>query len=257
MNKSSRREFLKTGFNALATYALFDKLYARDAFGRAIKPLTHHWAHELNELCLDLRQHSISLVQWQEQVEEFLAQVELKELLRLIDFEKLTEGFEFPDLGVHAKNVRLPRLEELPEQYAFFAKVFGVKQGRAIIPHGHKNMVSAHLVLRGEFELRHYDRLEDQRDYMIITPTIDTLAKAGEVSSISDEKNNIHWFITRSDHAFTFDVIMTNLDPAFGKPYDIENIDPAEAEQISGNLLRVKKLSVDEALRKYGKQMHH
>ncbi len=58
-------------------------------------------------------------------------------------------------------------------------------------------------------------------------------------------------------NAFTFDMIMTNIDPNFGKAYDIENIDPAEAEKLSGNLLRVKKLSVDEALRKYGKEMHH
>jgi hypothetical protein len=132
-----------------------------------------------------------------------------------------------------------------------------LKQGRAIIPHGHKNMVSAHLVLKGEFELRHYDKVKDEAEHIIMAPTIDTLAKAGEASSISDDKNNIHWFITRSDHAFTFDMIMTNIDPNFGKAYDIENIDPAEAEKLSGNLLRVKKLSVDEALRKYGKEMHH
>ena len=257
MNKSSRREFLQTGFNALVSYALFDTLFARDAFGRAIQPFTQKLARELNDLCLDLRQHTITLVQWQKRVEKFLAQVDLKDLLRLIDFDQLTKNFEFPDLGVNTKAVRLPKLEDLPEQYAFFSKIFGVKQGRAIIPHGHKNMVSAHLVLRGEFELRHYDKLEDQGDHLIITPTIDTLATAGKASSISDDKNNIHWFITRSDYAFTFDVIMTNIDPAFGKPYDIENIDPAAAEKISGNLLRVKKLSVDEALQKYGKEMHH
>ncbi len=257
MNEQTRREFLKTGFNAVVAYALFDTLFSRDAFTREIKPVTHKWARELNDLCLDLRQRSITLVQWQEQVEKFLQQVDLKDLLPLIDFDQLTKNFEFPDLGVNTKNVRFPKLEGLPQQYAFFSKIFGVKQGRAIIPHGHKNMVSAHLVLKGEFELRHYDKVRDEANHMIITPTIDTIAKAGDASSISDDKNNIHWFITRSDYAFTFDVIMTNIDPAFGKPYDIENIDPAEAEKISGNLLRVKKLDVDEALRKYGKEMHH
>ncbi len=33
--------------------------------------------------------------------------------------------------------------------------------------------------------------------------------------------------------------------------------DPYEAEKISGNLLRVKKLKVEEALRKYGHDTHH
>lgn len=163
-------------------YALFDTLFSRDAFAREIKPLTLKWARELNGLCLDLRQRSITLVQWQEQVEKLLERIELKELLQLIAFDQLTTDFEFPDLGVNTKIVRLPKLEGLPEQPAFFSN---------------------------------------------------------------------------SDHAFTFDMIMTNIDPNFGKAFDIENIDPAEAEKLSGNLLRVKKLSVDEALRKYGKEMHH
>jgi hypothetical protein len=92
---------------------------------------------------------------------------------------------------------------------------------------------------------------------MIIQPTIDKIAAVGSASSISDEKNNVHWFKTTSDYAFTFDVIMTNIDPRHGKPYEIDNIDPLTAEKLSGNLLRVRKLDVDEALRKYGKEMHH
>lgn len=79
----------------------------------------------------------------------------------------------------------------------------------------------------------------------------------GGASSISDEKNNVHWFKTRSAQAFTFDVIMTNIDPQYGKPYEIDNIDPLTAEKLSGNLLRVRKLDVAEALKKYGKEMHH
>jgi hypothetical protein len=50
---------------------------------------------------------------------------------------------------------------------------------------------------------------------------------------------------------------MTDIDPAHGKPYEIDNIDPLTAEKLSGNLLRVRKLGVDEALKKYGKEMHH
>ena len=76
-----------------------------------------------------------------EHVEKLLKRIELKELLQLIDFDKLTTHFVFPDLGVNTKNVRMPKLEGLPEQPAFFSKIFGLKQGRAIIPHGHKNRV--------------------------------------------------------------------------------------------------------------------
>lgn len=50
---------------------------------------------------------------------------------------------------------------------------------------------------------------------------------------------------------------MTDLDPQFGKSYEIDNIDPHSAEKLSGNLLRMRKLEVEEALKKYGKEMHH
>jgi hypothetical protein len=42
-----------------------------------------------------------------------------------------------------------------------------------------------------------------------------------------------------------------------GNSADVENIDPYDAEKLSGNLLRVKKLKVEEALRKYGHDTHH
>ena len=38
---------------------------------------------------------------------------------------------------------------------------------------------------------------------------------------------------------------------------EIDNIDPYTGETVAGNQLRVRKLSVDEALRKYGHDSHH
>jgi hypothetical protein len=73
---------------------------------------------------------------------------------------------------------------------------------------------------------------------------VDTVIKPGNVSSISDEKNNVHWFKARSDIAFTFDMI-------------ILNIDPYEAEEIRPDVWRAPKLDVDTALKKYGESTHH
>lgn len=257
MPEISRREFLEKSFGAVCAYFLFETVFKRDLLAKSLSPIAEHWAKQLNEMCLDLRRQSITLVQWQERIETLLSQIELKEFLQFIDFEKLTRQFEFPDLGVNTKWVDFPKLRDLPAEYAFHKKIFGVQKGRAIIPHGHKNMVSAHLVIKGEFDLKHYDKLEDDGSHLIIKPTIDKMIGAGDASSISDEKNNVHWFKTRSDYAFTFDVIMTNIDPKHGKPYEIDNIDPLTAEKLSGNLLRVRKLDVEEALKKYGKEMHH
>lgn len=257
MSLPSRRDFLKQSFEVICNCLFLETLFTRELFAKPIRPLTQHSAKELNDMCLDLRSRSLTLVQWQERIEALLNRIELTELLRFIDFEKLTRTFEFPDLGVNTKGVAFPKLEGLPQNLAFHKKIFGVKKSRAIIPHGHKNMVSAHLVLKGEFQLKHYDKLSEEDEHLIIMPTIDRIAAAGSSSSISDEKNNVHWFITRSDYAFTFDVIMTDLDPKHGKSYEIDNIDPQNAEKLSGNMLRVRKLGVEEALKKYGKEMHH
>jgi hypothetical protein len=60
-----------------------------------------------------------------------------------------------PEISRRKFWVDFPKLQDLPPQYAFHKKIFGIKKGRAIIPHGHKNMVSAHLIIKGEFELKH------------------------------------------------------------------------------------------------------
>ena len=66
--------------------------------------------------------------------------------------------------------------------------------------------------------LLHYEKIRQEKETLIIKPTIDKIAKVSKNSSISDEKDNIHWFIANTETAFTFDVIMLNLKD---KPYGI------------------------------------
>ena len=250
----NRRGFAKSLTSSIASYALVRTLFLTDAFADAIKPVTDHWLRDLHDMSMDLRQGQITPVQWQSKVDELFDRVELEYLLRRIDFEKLARGFEFPDLGVHTKGVRFPALAGLPTGLAFFSKIFGMKQDRAIIPHGHRNMVSCHYVIKGDFWLRHYDKLEDSDTHMIIQPTVDELVRVGSHSAISDERNNIHWLRAMTQTAFTYDVIVADLG---GEKYEIENIDPYSAEKLANGQLRVAKISVDEALRKYGHDTHH
>ncbi len=250
----NRREFAKSLLGTIASYSLLETLFTRDAFAGTVKPVTDHWVRDLNAMSLDLRSARIAPALWQAKVKELYDRIEPAELLAAIDFDKLTARFDFPDLGVNTRPVQFPRLDGIPEDLAFYGKVFGMRRDRAIIPHGHKNMVSCHYVLKGEFLLKQYDKVDETDSHMIIVPTIDEVARAGSHSSISDEKNNVHWLRATTETAFTFDVLVLDLK---GKSADIENIDPYDAEKISGNLLRVKKLHVDEALHKYGHDTHH
>ena len=81
------------------------------------------------------------------------------------------------------------RIEGAPAQPAFGKQIFGVKQGRSVIPHGHSNMCTGFIVLKGTFRGRHYDRLEDDGQFMIIRPTVDRPFGIGEHSTVSDYKD--------------------------------------------------------------------
>ena len=238
----------------VTSFALMDSLFAFNAFQKPIRPITEHWVHNLHEYCSDLRQQEITPFEWQEKIEQLFNKIELAELLEFIDFDSLRKGFQFPELGVNTKPIVFPKLTGLPSKTVFVKKIFGMKKGRAIIPHGHSNMASAHLVLQGEMHLRHYEKVRKEDQNLVIKPTIDRTATIGQCSSISDEKDNIHWFVSNSETAFTFDVIMLDLN---GKQYDIHNLDIYRKEDLSDGTMRVPILDVETALKKYGKETHH
>lgn len=249
-----RREFSQAFLGAMASYLFVDTVWQAQAFARMAMPLVHDWVRELHERSVEVQAGSISPGEWQHSIHALYATVGVENLVSLIDFEKLTRNFSYPKRGVHTKNVVLPRLQGVPNNLAFYKKIFGMKRDRAIIPHGHTNMVSCHYVLEGELRLRHYDKLEEDATHMLIRPTLDTTATAGSYSSISDEKNNIHWLVATTTRAFTFDIIVLDIQ---GKRWTVDNIDPLRGEQESGGNLRVQKIGVDEGLRKYGWQVHH
>jgi hypothetical protein len=89
---------------------------------------------------------------------------------------------------------------------------------------------------------------------MVLEPTIDERAPVGSHSSISDEKNNVHWLTATTEIAFTYDVLVVDLK---GKKWEVDNVDPKGAEKIGAGRLRVRKLPLEEALEKYGHEAQH
>ena len=249
-----RRTFSKTLLEAVSSYALLKTLVASDAFAQPIRPLTDRWVRALHEMAMDLKAGHLTPRQWQTQIEALYQRVPLEDLVRLIDFDRLTRGFALPDLGVNTKRAAFPTLDGLPERLAFHSKVFGMRRDRAIIPHGHRNMASCHYVLQGTLHLRHYDKIAEDHTHMVIAPTIDETATPGSFSSISDDHHNVHWLRAETETAFTFDVIVLDLH---GAQWEVHNIDPYDAEKLGNGRLRAPKLDVETALKKYGHDSHH
>ncbi len=245
---ATRREVLLA---SLGGYALVRMLLGREALAGPARREVQTWVTRTHELCADVRGRKIPQLEWQLQMEALYARVPLQELLQAIDFDRLASRMKLPDDRAEALRAPLPDVEGLPRVAG--TKIFGLARGRAIVPHGHQNMASMHLVLAGEFHLRHFERLEDQPEHLVLRPSIDRLSKPGELSSISDARDNVHWLVATKGPAYTFDVIVDRLNPDRGFAWKMDHVDVDGAERLEGGLLRARRIEFDEAIRRYGK----
>jgi hypothetical protein len=233
------------------TFSLVRALCGASALRAAVRPTAVKWLAEVEEMSSGLKGHRLRPSEWQSKVEELFHRVELKDLLRSINYDELIKAPVFPE--DHESNLELefPQVEGLPAELTYLPSFVALKRGRAIVPHGHHNMVSMHMALEGEVRARHYERRGVDDAHMIIEPTLDKTFARGELSTISDERNNIHWFKAESGHAFMFNVAVFGLDGTknfSGRDY----IDPLGAEKLGDGRLRARRIEYKEALKLYG-----
>ena len=250
MFELNRREFTQGTLGTLLTYSLLESLSATDAMGQEVRPIAAKWLAELDATSQDLRGKELTQLQWQAEIEKLMKQVPLTDLLQYVDFERWIRDLKFRDRGERAFRPQLPKVEGLPTQLVFGHQIFALKKDRSVVPHGHNNMATAFLILDGEFRGRHYDRLEEDDGHMIIRPTIDRQFKVAEYSTVSDFRDNVHWFKATSDKAYIFNIHVLNVDPAVKKRGRIY-VDP-NGEKLSDNRIRAEKLKTAEAFKRYG-----
>ncbi len=249
--KSSRRSFNAQALGSLLTFSLLETLARHDLFAAEIRPNAVRWLADVNQLGLDVKGKALDQQAWQKKVEELLVQVDLPDLLSLIDFERLTGNVDFADRGERSLRPSFPQVEGLPTQWSFGKQIFALKQGRSVVPHGHNNMATAFLILKGELRGRHYDRLKDEPGYMIIKPTLDRKFSPGECSTVSDYKDNVHWFQAMSEQAFIFNLHVMDVNPNPTQPTGRVYVDP-QGEKIAGGLTRARRIGYKEANELYG-----
>ena len=237
----------------LSSIAFLDMLFSNNLFASPVKDISAKWLKELHTMCKDLKTSSITQHEWQKRITAFHQKLPLEDLLKLIDFDNAVKKFEYPEKGVVTKDPIFPKVEGISENYSFTGRIFGMQKDRAIIPHGHTNMSSCHRVLNGEVLLKQYDRIKDEGDYMFIKQTIEETGKPGSFSSISEDKDNVHWMVTTTPYAHTFDVIVGWLH---NTKTEVQNIDMYEAQKVDAGLLKVKKMHWEDALEKYGHSHH-
>ena len=251
MQPLSRREFARDALSSVLTLSLLETLFHCDAFAEEVKPATIKWLADVNQLGRDLKDHKLEQVAWQKKIEELYRGADVADFLRLIDFDKLTRNLKLEDSGARSLEVKFPKLEGLPEKLSWGRQIFALKKGRSVVPHGHNNMATAFLILKGNFHGRHYDRLEDEDEHVLIKPTIDRQFKVGEFSTVSDYKDNVHWFKALDEPAFIFNIHVMGIDPDNDNTTGRVYLDP-NGEKLKDGVIRARLIESDEAHKLYG-----
>jgi hypothetical protein len=247
----SRREFQARLIGSAITFGLVELLWTRDLFAEPVKPTIDNWFRELAEMSKDLRGRKLTDVEFQGKMEDLYKRVDLKALCGLVKLDEIEKTKKLPDSGAANVGFDLSKVEGLPANVGFGKQVFGCKKGKSIVPHGHANMCTGFIILKGKWHGRHYDRLESHADHYIIKPTIDRHFEPGDLSTISDHKDNVHWFKSESEAAYIFNVHVIGYDPAIKDASGRLYLD-VEGEKLAGGLVKAPKMSSAACHKKYG-----
>jgi len=250
MQDLSRRSFGAAGLQALLLACLFQRAARAEALGGSLKWSVRPWLARLDEASAALAAGGLAPRGWQEAVEDTLGRADLGDFLRSLDFERLAAAARFPAQGEGMQRLYFAQDDGRLQPLRFRPFLFTLKKGTAVVPHGHHNMATMHMVLDGRARVRHFDRLDSTASYMLIRPAADIVGGPGTVTSVSDEHQNIHWFEAISDRVFMFNIGVYQIGPGpFGER---DYVDPLGGMALDAGVLRVDRLERAAAYAKYG-----
>jgi len=208
------------------------------------------WIERQGELARALKGGQIAPLQWMAEAERLASEIEVAELMAEVNRTQVTQQALLPTNDPRKSSIRFLDADGAPRKLGYGAALFAFEPHNVITPHGHRHMVSSHLVVEGAFRVRNFDRLEDEEGAMIIRPTRDYIAATGQLSAMTPDRDNIHWFVPRGGPAMTFDVIISGIDPGEAD-YDIEAIDPLGGTMLADGKIRAPKIAFEAASDKY------
>lgn len=250
MAQLTRRSFSAQALQKLLAPCLLQKSARADALRGTLKWSARPWLRRLEEASAALKSGAVGAQAWQREVEETLVGLDLADLLRSLDFEALSAGARFPSQGEGMERLYFPDDAGKLQALAFRPFLFTLARDTAVVPHGHHNMATMHMVLAGQARVRHFDKLETSATHMVIRPVDDAQARPGMVSSISDEHHNVHWFEALSDRLFMFNIGVYQVVPGpFGER---DYVDPLGGMALGDGSIRAPRMQRGQAYAKYG-----
>jgi hypothetical protein len=242
-----RRETLGAFLASFVAVALVREARAAGARGSAS---VRRWIDGQQDIATALAAGRISGVTWSAEVERLAREVDVAALMAVVNGAGLRPaGTPFGN-DPQKRFVSFLDAEGRSRRLAYGAALFDFRAHNVVTPHGHRHMVSAHLVVAGRFRVRNFDRLGDEAGAMRLRPTRDYVAGTGLVSTMCGERDNVHWFVPQGGAASTFDVIVSGLDP--GAPdHLIQAVDPLRARRAGDGTMIAPIIGFAEASRRY------
>src|ERR1700722_399981 len=91
----TRRSFNHKMLGSLLAYGLLETLYERHLFADEVKPIIDRWMIELADLCKDVKDQKIKDIDFQSKLEELYKKVDLPQLLKLVDLDKVAKDVKY------------------------------------------------------------------------------------------------------------------------------------------------------------------
>jgi len=244
--------FVSQKLHSLLTFSLVKTLSGGDLLAESMIPITERWLGEVEEISRGMKNQQVKQSEWQQKMDEIFARVDLADLLRAIDFDRLSKRIKFLDNREAVKAINLPKMTGATEKWAYTTSLRGLKRGQAVVPHCHRNLTSMHMPISGKLHARHYDRVADEPKHLIIQPTLDRILRLGEAATTSDDKDNVHWFKAMSDEVFAFNLRVISINPCLGFTGRQFYLDPDRGQKVKDDLIRVRQIGQKEAYKLYG-----
>jgi hypothetical protein len=99
----------------------------------------------------------------------------------------------------------------LARQLSIRSDIIIVRGGGQIPPHGHSQVVSGFYVLTGRVAVRHYDRVEERDDHVMLRKSVDTEMGPGGYTTNSEYFQNIHWLLGVAPVSYLFRFTVTDV----------------------------------------------
>lgn len=245
-----RRTFLRhsVGFSAFALVAELSKAATPPASlsGR-------RWVAQHRALARDLHTGALTQAQWHAQVSALARELDLEQLAAELRRARIKDaGAPF---GSDPQKRFVTMLDDQGQavKLGYGLALFDFGATSVITPHAHKHMVSAHMVIDGRVRVRTFDRIRDEDGALLIRPTSDVIAEPGDSAAMTAPRDNVHWFVPRTERAMTMDVIIDGLDVGQQR-YLIQPIDPLGGQLLPNGTIRAPIISFARSMALYTAQ---